>query len=637
MIRAFQWDLARQVERLDWLLKKLPHYAAWGYQELHLHLEDAIDYPSLPGVARADAYSWKEFERLVKAAADEGIKVVPIANLLGHTQYLIKTEEWRDLNELRAPDGSPEPIGQICPLHARSTEVARRIIADLAPLCTGEKIHLGLDESFHLGKHPDSKREIEKIGLARHFAKWTQTLTKIADQHGLKSAIWADMLIMLPEAIPHLPSEIHAYDWYYHPFRTSPRFELYNFSEYDLHPPLEEHGIKYWACPMNGAFRHEPLPVFGERLANAVSWWNRAKKVNATGYLVSSWEASHLTPETTTVVDAAIASLWLDGDATDAPTLLKRGFERVAGTGTAANNARLAMACDERAFAGYARAERHQNWDTSLLLEGVSPAAAEARFFNRATTRTDWSPFRISLQWRQYLAQRETFTREMSHAIFRGRRLLARKKFEILQRALADMEAKTDAFETTLKEGAIAARNLWKSSRTPNPRGANSAIVASDRKRMRAWKTWLAKTLKNPDHLMTASVMTGRWQLQFYIHAIRPAANLVVVQQQEGNGKWRDIRQRHTIEFRSGAARRTSQLKRGWSVPIEDASLPIRIALRGVGEIAIGSVQLSNGIETRRNRSWPRGQRRKLGKPAPTSGWPELEWSTNRDELELAF
>jgi len=52
MIRAFQWDLARQVERLEWLLRQLPRYADWGYEELYLHLEDAVEYPSLPAVAR---------------------------------------------------------------------------------------------------------------------------------------------------------------------------------------------------------------------------------------------------------------------------------------------------------------------------------------------------------------------------------------------------------------------------------------------------------------------------------------------------------------------------------------------------------------------------------------------------------
>ena len=69
MLRAFQWDLARQVERLDHLLGLLPRYAEWGYDRLYLHLEDAVDYPSLPGVARADAYAWRDLEKLVATAA----------------------------------------------------------------------------------------------------------------------------------------------------------------------------------------------------------------------------------------------------------------------------------------------------------------------------------------------------------------------------------------------------------------------------------------------------------------------------------------------------------------------------------------------------------------------------------------
>jgi len=116
-VRAFQWDLARQVERIDWLGAQLPRLADWGYQELYLHLEDAVEYPSLPGVARKDAYSRRELGSLVRAATRAGLGVVPIVNLLGHTQYLIKVPGLRDLNECRAPDGSPLPQGQVCPLH----------------------------------------------------------------------------------------------------------------------------------------------------------------------------------------------------------------------------------------------------------------------------------------------------------------------------------------------------------------------------------------------------------------------------------------------------------------------------------------------------------------------------------------
>lgn len=145
MIRAFQWDLARQVERLDWLLAQLPRYAEWGYQEQYLHLEDAIEFPSLPGVARADAYSRQQFEQLVEAASRVGIKVIPIVNLLGHTQYLIKVPELRDLNELRGLDGSVLERGQICPVHPAVLEVAAKVLRDVAPFCTAGKVHVGLD------------------------------------------------------------------------------------------------------------------------------------------------------------------------------------------------------------------------------------------------------------------------------------------------------------------------------------------------------------------------------------------------------------------------------------------------------------------------------------------------------------
>ena len=329
MIRAFQWDLARQVERLDWLIAQLPRYAAWGYQELYLHLEDAIEYPSLPGVARADAYSYREFATLVEAAGRVGIKVVPIVNLLGHTQYLIKAPALRDLNKLRAADGSPLARGQICPLHPRTLEVAEKLLRDVAPFCTVGKVHVGLDESFQLGQHPRSRADIAKRGLPAHFAGYIRQLRDLSRSLDLRMGMWADMLYFIPEAIPLLPRGIIAYDWYYYPFRRRPRVELFNFAERDLAGPLRRRGIEYWGCPMNGAFRFEPLPVFGERLANIRAWWERCRRTNAGGFLMTSWEPNRLAMEMTTVVDAAAASLWLDPTMRRPDEMLAQGFGRV--------------------------------------------------------------------------------------------------------------------------------------------------------------------------------------------------------------------------------------------------------------------------------------------------------------------
>ncbi len=638
MIRAFQWDLARQVERLDWLLAQLPKYSNWGYNELYLHLEDSVDYPSLPGVTRSDAYSWNDFERLVATAGRHGIGVVPIANLLGHTQYLIKHPDWRDLNELRARDGSPRPTGQICPSHPRTPEVAQRLINDLAPFCTAGKLHVGLDESFHIGKHPKSVEEVRRLGRAGYFADYVTLLNGLVSPHGLQMGIWADMLILLPEAVKQLPSGIAAYDWYYHGFQKLPRFELHNFSTYDLQPVLAKQGIDYWVCPMNGAFRHEPLPVFGDRLSNAIAWWERAHRTNASGFLVTSWEPHHLTPEVTTMVDAAIASLWLDDTPPDHVDMLQRGLERSGlAPSLCAAEARIALSADDRAFAGYARAERNQFWDTPPLVEGQNAAAAEEQFFTRASEGSRWAPLRTSLRWRTYLASREKLVRSGAASVLRMRRLFARNKLDALARQVARTKDAAREFEEAWHRAQSAANAMWELTRKTTQISANATILERDRVKLDAWLSWLESSDCNPAHIMTASPMVGTWQLLLTIHATRPNANLVVIQQQDKQGEWHDVRQRHTIEFRSVAARRRSRIKRAWSVPIEDPGLPVRIAVRGKGEVAVSRISLTNGVATHRNQAWPSAIKQRLGEEAPNEGWVDLDWANNLAAIDLNF
>ncbi len=628
MIRAFQWDLARQVERLDFLKNLLPRYAAWGYQELYLHLEDAVHYPSLPGVARDDAYSYAELGELVLAAAQNGIRVVPIANLLGHTQYLIKTPEWRDLNELRDERGRPLPHGQVCPLHPRMQEVAEKMLADLAPYCTAGKIHVGLDESFHLGKCPRCRQEVTRIGLGGHFAGHVNRLHAIAREHDLQLGIWADMLYFTPEAIPQLPRGITAYDWYYYPFGKKPRVEFFNFAERDLLPALSKQGIAYYGCPMNGAFRHEPLPVFGDRLANLRSWWQRCTAVKAEGFLVTSWEAYRLALETTTLVDAAAANLWLEPAHDDATAMLTRGLERTFEIKTARPLARTLLAADEHAFAGYARWQINDRWDVFAGTESLKSYENEERFFGRRQTAGWPKALAASFAFRHYLAERDVFVRRAARAIFRLRRHPAETKA-----ALKVLRKEATALATALKAGRKAARAMWALSRDPQLRGQNEVVLEADEARLSGWRDWLKQAAKSPGLIRQATPVCGTWQLQFLVHNFAPAVQKVVVEQQERDGSWRELAARFTIEFRAQAARSRTKLKREFTVPVDSPGAKLRIAIRGIGQVSISHVTLTNGPETRRSRNY--SVRRILGRRAPTRGFPVFDWRVNTGTLPL--
>ncbi|ATC63751.1 glycoside hydrolase family 20 [Nibricoccus aquaticus] len=661
MLRAFQWDLARQVERLDVLLKLLPRYADWGYNELYLHLEDAVEYPSLPTVARADAYSHRQLHRLVNTAERHGIRTVPIVNLLGHTQYLIKAPALRDLNELRAPDGSPLERGQICPLHADTLAVAEKLLHDTAPFCTAGKVHVGLDESFHLGKCPRCRAEIADRGLAAHFAGHVNRLHTLTSSRGLQLGLWADMLNFIPSAIPLLPRDIAAYDWYYYPFTRHPRVELFNFAESDLATPLAKHGIDYWGCPMNGAFRYEPLPLFRDRLANLRSWWKRCHDTNAAGFLVTSWEAYRLALETTTVVDAAAASLWLNPKkSTDDETLLTAGFERVFGKGkklSARHAARTALAADARAFTGYARWEINDRWDlraattrspasrlrTSTghwsLVTGHSPSSPSAPFTLHPSPFTLPRPLASSLAFLAYLESRDTFVARAADGIFALRRTLASSarpnsqlstlnsqlgSSPLIRLRLDDLTRDARVFARQLATGRRAARAMWLRTRDAKVRGQNELILDADAARLATWRTFLRSLRRRPDLALDTTPVCGRWQLVFTVENIAPALQKIVVEQQQPDRTWRELRARHTIEFRSEAAQPRANISRLFSTPIDDPSRPLRLSLRGLGQVAIRDLALTNCVTTLRPAAWPRTTKKILGHPAPTRGFPDI-------------
>jgi hypothetical protein len=635
-IRAFQWDLARQQERLEWLIGELPRHADWGYQELYLHLEDSVEYASLPGVARPGAYRRREMDRLVKAASKAGIGVVPIVNLLGHTQYLIKVPELRDLNELRKPDGRAESAGQVCPVHPRTLEVAERLIQDVVPWCTAGKLHVGLDESFQLGRHPLSRADIARHGLAGHLSRYVCRLEALVRAHGLRLGMWADMLYFLPQAIRRLPAGIIAYDWYYHAFGRHPRVELFNFAESDLARPLQAQGIEYWGCPMNGAFRHEPIPVFGERMANIRSWWERCSRVKAGGMLVTSWEPSRLATELTSVVNAAAASHWLDRDNPDDATALSRGFDRALGS---AASARTALESDRFPFSGYARWDSNLRWD--LGPSDLKQHGAELVALNRIERSARSLPPAIasSIAFRRHLAERDVFIRHNAAMVFQLRRWLAapRPSAAKVDHAIDSLAAEARRFSASHWAASHAARTLWRRTRPADSEGPNLAQLHADSERLHAWQHWLIHARRHPAMIRQATPFCGVWQLTFTVRNVCPAAQEILVEQRGPDRGWTVLHRRFTIEFLAAGARPRADIRRTFSVPVASPDCRLRIAIRGIGQVRIGQPMLTDGMKRMVPKGWAASAWKPLGRAAPRKGFPRFDRERNTAAIALEF
>jgi hypothetical protein len=119
------------------------------------------------------------------------------------------------------------------------------------------------------------------------------------------------------------------------------------------------------------------------------------------------------------------------------------------------------------------------------------------------------------------------------------------------------------------------------------------------------------------------------------VHHFAPALQKVVVEQQGADGSWEELYSVFTIEFKAVAAQPHAKIVQEVSVPVDAADARLRIAVRGLGQVAIGKATLTDGVSARS----PAGWRKKiiLGQPAPHHGFPSINWDHNEGEVEMDF
>ena len=202
---------------------------------------------------------------------------------------------------------------------------------------------------------------------------------------------------------------------------------------------------------------------------------------------------------------------------------------------------------------------------------------------------------------------------------------------------ITNARSAAEEFGAQIKAGRAAARAMWARTRNPRVRSPNEDILARDAERLKAWQQWLAAVARDSTRCLDASPVHGRWQLTFIVHNHAPALQKILVKQQGDDGEWKILAERFTIEFRAKAARSRANIRREFSVSVETPARPLRIALRGVGEVAVSHVALTDGVLTLNPIDWPVRERRVLGSAAPTSGFPDLHLTSNRDAIDLRW
>ena len=264
--RAVQIDLARQIERPERVCDLIDLYASHKFNILVLYLEGAYRYRNHPSVSRQFAWTYDKARRVVEHASSRGMKVIPVIPSLGHADYITRAKNYRNLDESRDAARS----GCLCPSQPRTYQVLSEMYSDWKDLATSGILHVGLDESWAIGKCPlCASRRAKNIGEGGIFVEHANRLAGLARSLGLRPAIWGDMFYYYPEALKNLRRDILIFDWYYYPFERFPKIEVFNFREIDSLALWAKHGLQAWGCAASiwdGAGIPTPRP--SERLKN---------------------------------------------------------------------------------------------------------------------------------------------------------------------------------------------------------------------------------------------------------------------------------------------------------------------------------------------------------------------------------
>ncbi|WP_130275439.1 family 20 glycosylhydrolase [Cecembia calidifontis] len=224
---------------------------------LVLRVDYNYQFESHPELRDEDALSKRDVKKLVAAARQHGIKIIPQINLLGHQSWANSTgnllkvyPEFDETPHVKMPDvyQLPNPDGlyckSYCPLHPDVHRVVFALVDEIVEVFETDAFHAGLDEVFYIGD--DKCPRCQGLDKAELFAG---EVTKIRNHLALnerKLWIWGDRLIdgkttgiglwegsynSTHRAVDLIPKDVVINDWHYEkPVGTPVYFAMKGFN-----------------------------------------------------------------------------------------------------------------------------------------------------------------------------------------------------------------------------------------------------------------------------------------------------------------------------------------------------------------------------------------------------------------------
>lgn len=282
-IRAVHLDLKGLPPTPERLLGLLPIIKLAHCNAVLMEWEDTFPWTIDERFRGETCYS-PELVRDFCARADElGIAVIPLVQCLGHMETPLQVEDYAHLREL------PDRTDCLNPLAPGARKLVADMIDDVLALQPQPRhFHLGGDEAWRLGEHPDTRAYIEEHGKAALYLQHVGPLLEQLNAKGIRPILWHDMMKDWPEdALRQLAEHADLMVWGY---RGTPETTTHHYNR-EVIARMAAAEVPLWGA---GAFKcgadagsHLPCPA--DREENMLGWARAAEEFGMVGLCATGW------------------------------------------------------------------------------------------------------------------------------------------------------------------------------------------------------------------------------------------------------------------------------------------------------------------------------------------------------------
>ncbi len=228
--------------QLDDFIKFIEHeLAPRSVNTLILRVDYGFQFVSRPEMADPGGLSKQQAQRLAAACRTNGLRIIPLVNLLGHQSWqsscgkLLRVHpEFDETPKVEFPKkySWPNPdrlyCKSYCPRHPGVHEVVFALVDEISDAFGADAFHAGMDEVFYLGE--DQCPRCRGRNKAELFADEVRTIREHLKPAGRQLWIWGDRLLDgrstgLGEweasfndthpAVDLIPKDVVICDWHY--------------------------------------------------------------------------------------------------------------------------------------------------------------------------------------------------------------------------------------------------------------------------------------------------------------------------------------------------------------------------------------------------------------------------------------